>query len=307
MNIDFKKISRLCGPGSIVAVVMLVFVCLVLILYSSSIGLASEIGIREPVFTSVDYSTVPQSVIDDAERIADEFVGDSGERHQNMVDQLVGSYIAARDADIVIFFNSGGMGWNYVKDTPSWESILNGITSELENLGYRPLVLNYCRTGKGFWSSIKEIIEASTRYTKKVRDMEIRVEFLVDHLPDLKVIVAGESTGTVITEEAMNFLRNRPNVYSIQTGNPFWNKTTDQERTLRINTNGTCSDAFSYGNVPGMAWATFKSWVGLSSPEDNPGNILKFLKAPGHDYFWKYPGISTEIIRFLRDNFEKKN
>lgn len=307
MDINFKKLGKLCGPGSIVAAVVLVFICLVFILYSSEVGLASEIGIREPVFTNVDFSSVPQSVVDDAERMADELVGSSGERHQEVVNQLLGSFIAARNADIVIFFNSGGMGWNYVRDTPGWESILNGITDELKALGYRPLILNYSRTGKGLWNSIKEIIEASTRYTKKVKGMEKHVEFIVDHLPELKVIIAGESTGTVITEESMNYFRDRPNVYSIQTGNPFWYKTEGQERTLRINNNGTCEDAFSHGNVPGMMWATFKHWIGLSSPDEHPGDILKWLRAPGHHYSWQYTGISSEIIKFLEDNFPEKN
>ncbi|OGN96634.1 MAG: hypothetical protein A2Y89_03350 [Chloroflexi bacterium RBG_13_51_18] len=269
--------------------------------------MANDIGIREPVFTDVDFSSVPASVVDDAGKIADELVGNRGERYEVVVNQLVGSYIAARDVDIVVFFNSGGMGWNYVADTPGWESILQGITDELKALGNRPLILNYCRTNRGLWGSIKEMIEASTRYTKKVPDMEKRVEFLVDHLPDLKFIIAGESTGTVITEEAMAFLRDRPNVYSIQTGNPFWYKARVQERTLRINTNGTCEDAFSYGNVPGMVWATFKHWIGLSPPDEHPGDILKWLRAPGHHYSWEYPGISSEIIEFLEDNFNKGN
>ena len=121
------------------------------------------------------------------------------------------------------------------------------------------------------------------------------------------LIVTGESTGCVLTEVTMDFFRDNPNVYSIQTGMPWWYKTEVQERTLRINTNGTCEDAFSNGNVPGMMWATFKDWVGLSSPEDNPGNILKFLRAPGHAYSWEYPGISSEIIKFLEDTFPKKN
>ncbi|OGO19939.1 MAG: hypothetical protein A2Z15_03090 [Chloroflexi bacterium RBG_16_50_11] len=219
-----KRLGRLGIPGIILAVVLLVFIC-VMILYNSEIGMANDIGIREPEFSSVDYSSVPPSVVNDAEKMADELVGNGGERHQDVVNQLVGSYLAAKEADIVVFFNSGGMGWNYIQDTPGWSSILNGITSELKALGYRPLVINYCRTSKGLLGSIKEIIEAATRYTKKVVGMEKRVEFLVDHLPDLKFIITGESTGTVITEEAMGKLRDKPNVYSIQTGCPFWYRT----------------------------------------------------------------------------------
>ena len=307
MDIFLKKFDRLGGPGIIVAAMMLVFIGLVFILYNSQVGMASDIGIREPVFKDIDFSSVPQSVVDDAEKMANELVGNDEARHQIVMDQLVGSYVAARDADIVVFFNSGGMGWNYIVDTPGWATILDGITSELKELGCRPLVLNYSRTSKGLWGSVKEAIEASTRYSKKVVGMEKRVEFLIDHLPDLKVIITGESTGTTIAEEAMGFFRDRANVYSIQTGNPWWYMTTDQERTLRINTNGTCEDAFNKGNVPGMIWVTFKGWIGLSSPADNPGDILKFLKAPGHHYSWTYPDVSSEIIKFLEENFTKKN
>jgi hypothetical protein len=307
VDIEIKKLNKLGGPGIIVAAVMLVFVLVVIILYNSEVGLADEIGIREPDFTNVDLSAAPQSVVDDAQKLADELAGDDAARHQVTVEQLVGSYLAASEADIVVFFNSGGMGWNYIKDTPGWESILNGITSKLRELGRHPLVINYCRTNLGLWGSVKEALEASTRYTKKVTDEVKRIEFVIDHLPDIQVIIAGESTGTVITEETMSYFRDRTNVYSIQTGNPFWYKPRVQERTLRINTNGTCDDAFSFGNVPGMMWSTFKQWVGLTSPEDNPGHILKWLRAPGHHYSWEYPNISSQINKFLEDNFGPQN
>ena len=58
----------------------------------------------------------------------------------------------------------------------------------------------------------------------------------------LKVIIAGESTGTVITDKAMGILKNDPRVYSIQTGTPFWHKSSSLERTLLMNTNGATMD-----------------------------------------------------------------
>lgn len=301
-----KRLGRLGVPGIIGAVVLLAFLC-ILLFYNSEIGMASDIGIREPVFTSVDFSSVPPAVVADAEKMAEGLVGRGSDNYQNTVNQLVGSYIAAGESDIVIYFNSGGMGWNYVRDTPGWESILNGITAELEALGYRPLIINYCRTNRGLIGSIKEIIEAATRYTKKVVGMEKYAEFLINHLPHLKYIIAGESTGTVITEEAMSYFRDKPNVYSIQTGNPFWYKTVARERTLRISSNGRGTDSFAYGNVPSMIFATVKGWLGLTSPADNPGNILKWLKAPGHAYAWEYSVISAEITGFLESNFPEKN
>ena len=296
-----KKLGKPGVVGGIVAVLLLVTVGLTLVDFE--VGMAKDIGIQEPALTDDDFSSVPPSVVDDAVKMATELVGKGNDKFQTLVDQLVGSYIKARDKDVVVFFNSGGMGWNLTKDTPGWESILNGITSQLETLGYKPLVLNYRRTSSGLLGAIKEVIEAANRYPHKAKDLADRVQFLADHLPHLKIIIAGESTGTVISEETMGMLKDQPGIYSIQTGPPFWHKPGDLQRTLLINSNGRGLDTFSYGNVPAMVWATVKSWFGLSSVNDNPGNILKWLKAPGHDYSWQYPGVCSKVIDFLDENF----
>jgi hypothetical protein len=266
--------------------------------------MANGIGIQEPGLTDTDLSSVPPSVIDDAEKIARELAGKSNGKFKGLVVQLVGSYVKARDKDVVIFFNSGGMGWNLTKETRGWASILDGITSHLEALGYRPLILNYCRTHRGLLSSANEFIEAANHYPHKTKDPACRVRFLADHLPNLKVIIAGESTGTVISEKMMGMLEDKPGIYSIQTGTPFWYKPIVQERTLRLNSNGRGIDTFSYGHVRTMIWVTIKSWFGVKN--DNPGNILSWLKAPGHDYSWQYPGVSSAVVKFLDDNFGKK-
>ena len=146
----------------------------------------------------------------------------------------------------------------------------------------------------------------STSYPAKARDLAERVEFLTDHIPNLRVIIAGESTGTVISNEAMGVLQNNTQVYSIQTGTPFWHKPVSLVRTLLMNSNGRTIDTFSYGKVPAVLWATVKWWLGLTSPDDAPGKILSWLRAPGHDYSWQYPEIYSEIISFLAENFGDK-
>ena len=60
--------------------------------------MAKDIGIQEPSLSASDYSSVPQSVIDDAVKVATELVGKSQETLQNLVDQLVATYIEARDS-----------------------------------------------------------------------------------------------------------------------------------------------------------------------------------------------------------------
>jgi hypothetical protein len=269
--------------------------------------MANDIGIQEPVMADADYSTIPQAVIDDAAVVAAQLALKGSDKYQKTIDQLLGSYYKAKNYDVVIFFNSGGMGWNLTKETPGWSSILNGITGQLQDLGYKVQVFNYRRTSGGIFGAIREIIEAANRYPHKAKDLALRVQFLADNMPDLKIIIAGESTGTVISEETMARLKDQPGIYSIQTGTPFWYKSDELDRTLLINNNGRNVDTFSYGNIPAMVWATVKSWFGVNSPDENPGNILKWLKAPGHDYSWQYPGVYNKVIDFLDKNFINKN
>jgi hypothetical protein len=297
------------GKGGIAGIIVAIFVLAILgiILTDSEVGMATDIGIQEPVLSTHDFSSVPQAVIDDATKKAGEMAKKSQEKLQSLKDQLLATYVEAQKVDVVVFFNSGGMGWNLAKDTPGWGSILEGIQNQLKEMGYTPLVLNYRRTSSGVMGTIKEVIEAATRYPHKAKDLAARIEFLTENLPELKVIIAGESTGTVISEETMSILKDKSRVYSIQTGTPFWHRPTDLEGTLLINSNGRGLDTFSKGNIPAMIWATVKSWFGLASPTDNPGDILTWLKAPGHDYSWQYPGVYSAIVEFLDNSFGKKD
>jgi hypothetical protein len=300
-----KKIGRL-GIAALMVVILL-FAVIWLTLFDSEVGMARDIGIQEPELSTYDYSSVPQSVIDDAVTLATDIVGDSQEKLQTLVDQLLATYVEAEDKDVIVLFNSGGWGWNLTQETPGWASILDGIKSQLDKLGYQSLVLNYRRTSTGLRGCIKEFCEAAARYPRKACDLARQVEFLTDHFPNLRIIVAGESTGTVISDKTMDILKDMPRVYSIQTGTPFWYKPVPMDRTLLMNSNGRGIDTFSYGNVPAMVWATVKGWLGMSSPDDNPGDILSWLKAPGHDYSWQYPGVCAAVVDFLDKNFGEKD
>jgi hypothetical protein len=299
-----KKIGR---TGIVVALLAVIFITIIslIMLFESEVGMAKEIGIQDPPV--YDRSTIPQSVIDDAMKTAAELVGNKQEKLQNMTDRLLATYTESRNVDIVIFFNSGGWGWNLTKDTPGWASILDGVTKQLTGRGYSSLILNYQRTSRGVKPLVKEFFEAAMRYPHKALDLAEQISFLTDNLPNLRVIIAGESTGTVISAKTMGILKDNSQVYSIQTGTPFWYQPQESDRTLLMNSNGRGIDTFSYGNIPAMIWATVKGWFGLTSPDDNPGDILSWLKAPGHHYSWDYPGVSSAVTGFLDSNFAPKN
>jgi hypothetical protein len=292
------------GLAMILAVIILLTAVYVT-LFSLEVGMSSDIGIQYPVLPPCDYSLVPQPVIDNAVEAATVIVGKSREKLQEVVDQLLATYLEAKNRDVVVVFNSGGWGWNIAHNTSGWGSILDGIESELESQGYQTAVMNYRRTGSGFKGILREFVEAATRYPHKAKDLAARIEFLTANLPELKVIIAGESTGTVISDKTMGLLKNDTRVYSIQTGTPFWHKTAAFDRTLLMNNNGATRDTFSYGDVPAMVWTTVKSWFGVATPEDKAGHVMFWLKAPGHDYSWQYPGVYNKIVEFIKANFNK--
>jgi hypothetical protein len=300
----FRKISRGVIVGILVTIPLLALIWITL--FQSEIGMARDIGVPAAALNSYDPALVPQSVIDDAANKAAELVGNNRGKQRNIMDQLLAMYQAAQGQDVIILFNSGGWGWNQTNDTPGWRSILDGITGELDRLGNQALVLNYQRTTGTPLGLVREFFEAATSYPHKSRDLVGRIEFLTEHYPDLKIIIAGESTGTVITAKTMDVLEENQRVYSVQTGTPFWYQPHHSERTLLMNSNGRGIDTFSYGNVPAMIWATVKGWLGMTSPDENPGDILSWLKAPGHHYSWEYPGVSSAVITFLDANFAKQ-
>ena len=295
------KIRKLGIAVALTAIFALVIV--VLAVSSSEVGVTCVVGtegLPPPVY---DLSTVPQSVVDDAASLATELFGDYQEKCDDFANQLLAMYLEAKDKDFVVVFNPGGWGWNLVEASPDWWSILTGIKSELDSSGYSSLLLNYQRTTDNLRGHIDELVEMMTRYPSKAKDLASRVEFLTSHIPDLRVIVTGESNGSIICDSVMNELKDNPRVYSVQTGPPFWHKNIMLDRTLLLTSNGIIPDSFSQGDFLTMIGANLKSLFGLSQPEDDSGKILHFVRAPGHEYKWQYPGVYSEILSFLRQNF----
>ncbi len=296
--------SRIRRLGILAALTAIFLFCVVLIALSySEVGISCEIGTGGVPLSVYEVAPLPQSVVDDATRLANELYGDSQEKCTDFTRQLLTIYREAQDKDFIVIFNSGGWGSNLVETSQGWWSIFGGIQSELSDSGYKLLMLNYQRTVEDLNGCLNEIVEMFTDYPSKAKDLASRVEFLTEHIPDVKVILAGESNGTVICDSVMDALEDNPQVYSIQTGPPFWHRSTTQDNKLLLVSNGIVPDSFSSGDVPAMLWANLKVLVGVSQPGDEPGTILRLVAAPGHDYGWQYQSIYTEITKFLNKKF----
>ncbi len=297
---------RRIGVLAVVTAVLLFGAVLVAASYTN-VGMTSDISNGGWSLSTPDLSAVPESVVKDATVLSMELFGDYQEKYGDFTNQLLATYAEAKDKDFVVIFNPGGWGWNVLDSSPGWKSIINGIESELDSLGYDSLLLSYQRTDESVRGVIDEFVEVTSVYPSKAENLACRVEFLTDHIPDLKVIVAGESNGTVISDGAMNILQNNPQVYSIQTGPPFWHKSIKLDRTLVLDNNGRTPDSFSQGDIPTMVWASLKDLVGLPQPEEESGRIMYFVRAPGHDYRWQYPGVYSQITNFMKQNFGRKS
>lgn len=247
-----------------------------------------------------DLSALPQSMIDEAGDLAEGLFGYSAVLQDEFVTELLATYQAAQDKDVVIFFNTGGFGWDAINETVEGQGFIDGIGAELENLNLSPLLLNYKRTAVTVTGGVSEFLLATGYYPTKSKDLATRVKFLTDHIPGIKVILAGLSNGTLICDSVMNILKDNQRLFSIQMGPPFWNDAASTERTLVLRSNGIIPDSFSQVDIITIMRANIEALFGQN--QQYPGNIFTYIGAPGHDYRWQYAEVRGQIIDFLREN-----
>jgi hypothetical protein len=213
----------------------------------------------------------------------------------------VGTYLAAHDKDFVVIFNPGGWGWDPTSDIPGWESILFGIQNTLGEYGYTSLLVDYKRTRHGFDGIVGEVEELMGVQPAKAKELAARVDFLTRNIPDLRVILAGESNGATIADDTMRLLEDNPRVFAIETGPPVWHPSLDFERSLIIKNNGVQADTFSNGNIILILRSNAESAFGIYRGAS--GNILLYIGAPGHYYSWDYGVVRTQMVDFLTSKF----
>ena len=252
-----------------------------------------------PGFSNNDLSQVPDGVRKDAQELAGEILGPHTVQARVFARQLLVTYLDARDKDFILVYNPGGWGSSLLRESPGWQSIVNGIEGELNSQGYELLPLNYRRTQHGWIASLDEISEMAIHYNHKAKILAARFDFLTDHNPHVRVIMASESNGSIISDQVMILLKDNDRVYDIQTGTPPWYHPPELERTLIINNNGEVPDSFSNGDFPAIIDANLKMLTDFHQQVANGGHILKVFRAPGHVYNWEQPRVSKEVCDFL--------
>ncbi len=241
---------------------------------------------------------IPEDVREDANSLASEFIGSDSVGYDMFVDNLLQVYSEAEGTDILLIFNSGGQGQEDIG--PEWGTILEGIRDELDRLGYTHMLVIYERTLGGFWNFVKELRETMLSYPSKGKPLAAQISFLTEHIEDIKVIILGESSGAMVGSQAMKLLQANHEIYSIQTGAPFYYRQAMSDRSLAMNSNGMNPDSLSNCDL----WMIFRANLGrIPTYRPEEGHFLFYLRTPGHIYTWDHPGVNSQISAFLEKHF----
>lgn len=250
---------------------------------------------------ATDFSKVPPQILQDATDMAQSYYPEDRVKADDMLSQLVGTYLAAADKDFVVIFNPGGWGWDPMSDIPGWESIMLGIKNTLGASGYKTLLVDYKRTRHGFDGLVGETEVLFGIQPAKAEELAARVTFLTQHLPNLRIILTGESNGATISDDALRLLSDNTRVFAIETGPPVWHPSLEFERSLVIKNNGEQQDTFSSGNIILIIRSNAESVLGIYRGAQ--GNILLYIGAPGHYYSWDYQVVRTQVVDFITSKF----
>ncbi len=247
-------------------------------------------------------SEIPESVREDALATAGNVQHRNRTKQRRMASDMLATYWAVKKTDVLILFNSGGYGWSALDKASGYATIVDAIEDELHTRGCQVAVLTYQRAYRGLRGYVSEILNAGAKSIAKPKELAVRLRFLWRHLPALKVLMAAESNGTVMSNQVMRLSPDEGRLFSIEFGPPFWYDNFTSERVLNMRSNGTVPDAFSYGHWGRAFRDNFAALRGKHPSA--PGNVLLYIGAPGHDYNWqKYPLIRENVLAFLNKHF----
>lgn len=251
-------------------------------------------------------------------QLAAEVIGTNESVKKSFVAELLDTYYKSKDADFVVYYSEGGWGSRQLSVNPEGESLVTGVESKLTQLGYKHCAINYLRSEDTLGDYLFEAKEILLGYPVKSKQLAARIDFLIQQIDGLKIIMVGKSTGAVFVNAAAKELANNPDVYTIQLGNPLRDQTSMPDHSLVVNNNGITEDAMIDFNL----LSTFKSntikmimvnYIPFFTPVDQLlnrafctiwlCNTSLALEIPGHDYMWYYPSVGSAVSEFLVEKF----
>jgi hypothetical protein len=220
------------------------------------------------------------------------------------------------DKDVLVIHNPGGWGSSRLDRCLEWErSIVEGVKTTVEKLGYSPFITQYFRSGDSVWAHLRDSKDQFNSflrgYYSHANVLSAELKLINRQFDNLNVVMVGVSQGAGFTNAVMRQLDGNDHIYSIELGTLFLHlrhrKLTDH--TLAIDGNGQLPDPIVHRNL----WLGFRVYA--TSPlrwlryrlTGKPRSFTRCIDMPGHDYNWDYPGVKQKIEVFLGSIFENKS
>jgi hypothetical protein len=263
-----------------------------------------------------EMTDVDLALQEEASHLAHQLFGNNTKKCASFTNRLLDICARAQGKDFLLIHNPGGWGSEGLDHCLQWErSLVAGVNTAIERLGYISLLIQYFRTGKGWREKIQDTKNEGwfflTGKSSKAKIMATELKFITQHVSNLKVLLIGASQGAAFGNAVMQCLTEADQVYSIELGMPFTQKSRRviTERTLVIDSNGLMADAMVYGNLIGgfkayVVGPIMWLWYQLRR---RPVRFAQCINAPGHDYSWEYPEVRRRVENFLEINFGTKN
>lgn len=261
---------------------------------------------------SVKVTDVALALWEEACRLGRQLFGNDSGEDTRFANRLLDIYTGARDKDFLLIHNPGGWGNSPLEYCLHWErSIVAGISATLDRLGYTWLLSQHFRGGSGWREHIRDIKEQFRFFAFRRKILAAEVEFLIQHIKNLNVILIGVSHGAAFSNAVMQKLSGLHRVYSIELGVFFLQRSRRvvTEKTLAIDSNGLMPDAIMEGDLIAMLKtlpaAPFR-WIKYRL-EGKPVKFSHCINVSGHEYNWEYPEVRQQIGDFLEVNFGAKD
>lgn len=214
--------------------------------------------------------------------------------NKDFVDQIA-------ESDVIIVFNSGGWGYTPFEKAADFAPIVQEIKTNIEQWGYKTVIIPYDRTQKGFLGKITAMKDFFNYFNINSQILSQKTEDLIKQFPDKKIILTGLSQGGTFVEETIGNIskESKKSVYGITVGTPFWAKPPESDNIIRITNDG--KDILSSGSFEVLLATLVKvplKWIFSKLRGDNI-IFSNLFSVKGHMYEWSSEKVGPEIISFL--------
>jgi hypothetical protein len=191
---------------------------------------------------------------------------------------------AEKKSDIVIIFNSGGWGVVRYKDAKDLNPIIENIKKHLK--GKKVTVVPYYITESHLVGRIAYLKDYLSFFSKESKQV---ASILEESQKD--VILIGLSNGALLVDRAMERMKHKKNIISIELGKPFFGGHSKNKNILLINDK---RDALSNGNILKLLKTLILSPINWIRKEIAIGLALRI---DGHIYDWEtYEKVITKFL-----------